>query len=767
MNRIVFDFPPAFYVGLPLAVAALTLSGWSQLRRGIAGRWVFLSAASRGAALLILILLAARPVWVETPQENKRRDTVLLLADRSGSMSLEDGRMTRFKHLLAFAREQLLPALTHADLRPRGFLFAEDAEAVDGPQLAAATPDGSRTNLSGAIVRVLASAAEQPLAIIALTDGAINVQRDNARAATALLESGVPFIGIGFGSETDVRTLSLRRAIAPPCVIPNQEFHLSAQLEMSSTEEMPPFDLLLLRDGTFVSKKTVSAGNGQRLWLEHFAVREENQGVHTYTIQLQPPAVEGLRCLGTLAAERVRILRGKDLRVLYGQGAPSWNYKFIRIALQGDPTIKLTGLTHTSAHSIFRQDVKNSDELVDGFPSTLEEIASFGVVVLSDFTPADLTSAQQELLKRFCGELGGGVLMIGGGETFGSAWRNSQLEQLLPVRFATGPLARRSTGSSRRGRSRPAAVPYTRSPSPNERLPSFGLQLTEAALGHPVFQIDDSGTQRAAWAKLPRFAHGAHVEEAKLGAQIWAVNADDTGPDGRPRILIAQQRYGAGISAVICMRDIWQWRLAKDSDPQSFDRFWQQFFHYLNEAAGEEVAVRFPDQDLSPGADIHAVIERRPDPQDQGAARSYRVQIEDGHKKRIKAETIELAPGRSVEVTFKAETTGICTVKVLDANHAAQASRSVEIREANIEFQHAARNMESLRQWASLTGGVAVKAEDCDDAGQLIAQFKARAERPSRASDSRMPVGVNHWVLIVLLACLCAEWSLRKQGGLR
>ncbi len=766
MNRIVFDFPPAFYVGLPLAAAVLTLSAWSQLRRGMTRRWVAISTASRGAALLILIFLAARPVWVETRKENERRDTVILLADRSGSMSLEDGEMTRFKHLLAFAREELLPALTRADLRPRGFLFAEDAEAVDGAQMAGATPDGSRTNLSGAIVEALAGTVEQPLAVIALTDGAANVQRDNARAVTALLESRVPLIGIGFGSETDVRTLSLRRAIAPPCVSPNQEFHLSAQLEMSSIEDMPPFDLLLLRDGTFVEKKTVLAGKGQRLWLEHFAVREENQGVHTYAIQLQPPAVEGLRCPGTLAAERVRIFRGKDLRVLYAQGAPSWNYKFIRVALQGDPTISLTGLTRTSPESIFRQGVESSDELLDWFPSTLEEISSFGVVVLSNLKPGDLTSAQQELLKWFCGELGGGILMIGGGETFGSAWESSQLEQLLPVGFSAGPTMRQTTGSYR-PRSRPGTATRTQSPSPNKRLPSFALQLTEAALGHPVFQIDNSGKQRTAWAKLPRFTQSAQVEEVKLGAQIWAVNPDQAGSDGRPHILIAQQRYGTGISAVICMGDLWQWRLAKGSDPQSFDRFWQQLFHYLNEAASEEVAIHFADQDLSPAADIGAVIERRPDPQAQGAARSYRVQIENDQNKRIKEETIELAPGRSVEVTFKTDTTGMCTVKVLDADHTALASRSVEIRQANMEFQHAARNMKSLRQWASLTGGVAVKAEDCDDAGELIAQVKAQAERPSRASDSRMPAGVNHWVLIVLLVCLCAEWALRKRRGLR
>jgi len=141
------------------------------------------------------------------------------------------------------------------------------------------------------------------------------------------------------------------------------------------------------------------------------------------------------------------------------------------------------------------------------------------------------------------------------------------------------------------------------------------------------------------------------------------------------------------------------------------------------------------------------------------------VRIEDAQKKRVKEETIKLMPGRTVEVTFQVETTGIYTVKILDTNHTPQTSRTVEIRETNIEFQHAARDMKNLRQWASLTGGIAVKVEDCD-AGELVAQIKAQAERPSRGRHRRMPVGVNHWVMIALLVCLCAEWALRKRREL-
>src|SRR5437899_375547 len=150
---------------------------------------------------------------------------------------------------------------------------------------------------------------------------------------------------------------------------------------------MPPFDLILMRDGQLAEKKTVTAGSGSRVWIQEFAVTEKEDGFHTYTVQLLPPAAEGLRCVNKLATAAVRISSEKSLRVLFVQGALTWDYKFINLALRGDPTIKLTGLSRTTSQSIFYQNIESSGELVNGFPSKLDEIAPFRVVVLSNLRP--------------------------------------------------------------------------------------------------------------------------------------------------------------------------------------------------------------------------------------------------------------------------------------------------------------------------------------------------------------------------------------------
>lgn len=743
MNTLTFDFPLALKAGLPLVGLVAVLYLIAQWRRGLSWKRLLLSIGLRIPALLLLVFLAARPSWKEPL--DRERTSVYLLVDRSASMSIEDGGTVRYKRVLNFARESLLPALKRAGLHPNAFLFADDVEPADGKHLAEAQPAGRSTDLASAVVRSVGGSDDLPLAIVALTDGAVNVTHNNPRAVSAMLEGRVPFVGIGFGSEMGVRTLALQRAISPPTVPPKQEFQISAQLEMSSDEEMPPFDLLLLRNGLLHEKKTVRAGKGQRFWLESFSIEEEQVGDYTYTLQMQPPAVQGLRCPNALAETKVRVLRGGELRVLFAQGALSWDYKFIRLALEGDPSIQLTGLTRTAKNTFFHQDVATAEELSGGFPKTMDELAPFRVVVLSNFSPLDLSPEQQELVKRYCAEYGGGVLMIGGPGTFDSSWQGTTLEQLLPVRFAAN-------------RYPPGMVP-----SPTG-LPegAFRLAITPAAANHSVFRIADGGSVEAAWGRVPIFRSCANVERPKRGAQVWATYSRADRPNDSPHVLIAQQRYGAGLSAVVCTDNFWIWRLAKEGNPEQYDRFWRQFLHHLSETGGTDITIQFPDQNMRPGEDIRAIVERRPDPEAPDEPMPYSVRISDPDETVVKEQTLQIAPSGSRELTFQVQSPGVHTISVQDSSQALQASRTFEVKDTSVEYLHPSRDMDSLRQWASLTGGVAIKAEDCEDSDELLARIKEQTEKARLRRQDRTPAFVKPWVLALLLAFICTEWALRK-----
>ena len=740
LAAIEFQFLTGWVFALPLGGAVL-YAAWRQRRAGLSGVKAGSLAALRGVALGVAVFLVMRPVWVAKQPPGTALRPVAVLVDKSESMSLEEGESTRYSQALQFLRDQLLPALRTADMPVMAMLFDESAEVADGPKINQAVPKGRRTNLAGAIAQAFQSAPRTPLAVISLTDGIANESADNVRALGGLTDAQVPFIGIGFGSDQGVRTLSLREIVAPPTVAPQAAFSISAHLEMMNADPMPDFDLLLFRDGKLHSRKNIHPGQGSRAWLESFPVTEQDPGVHHYSVQLLPPDVAGLKAVNLQANASVRISNERELRVLYVQGALTWDYKFVVLALQNDTTIKLTGLTRTSKQSVFRQNVETAGEFLNGFPTSLEELADFRVVVLSNLRPLDLNPAQQEVLARFCGEMGGGILMIGGPATFDTSWVDSRLEKLLPVEF--------SHNAGVRGLDR-----------------AFRMQVSEEALQHPVFQITDRGSSREAWAQLPPFTQYGRVDAAKPGAEIWAVHQTDQGPRG-PRILMAAQRYGAGLSAVLTIQNFWRWRLAKDSDPQQYDRFWRQLFRFLSEAGRQDVSIHFADQDLRPGTDVQVVLEKQPNPRNLlDKNQNFVVRVEDSRKQVLREQKVELQPQKPVDFRFRAERADLYTITVLDSLKAPIASRAMEIRDTNVEFQNTARDMETLKQWASVSDGLAFKREECPDASALIQQIKGRIEKARLTAQIRRPVGVNGWMLSLILACLGAEWLLRKRWDL-
>jgi len=739
MSQWGFDNPLVWYLGLPTVLGVGVLAVRNLRRQGRSRRQICVLISLRALMGLMLLYWLARPVS-RMFTSDERDSSVIVLVDRSESMSLEEIGRSRYQQVLELLRERLVPAAEKVELRLKPFLFAGELQAADGPMLARSQPDGQHTNLGRAITESLSLQERPPLAVLALTDGVVTDSQDNPRAVSMLVRQGVPFYGVGVGSETDAQFLELEQVTAPGVVAPRNRFRISARLKATGEQPIPKCELSLLRDGQFVERKAVSQGPGPRLWQESFTVSEPDSGTHTYTVRLTHSAAEAITLGNTESSARVRVTDERALKVLFLQGGLTWDYKFIRLALRGDPAIRLSGLSRTASHSSFMQTVDDGPDALRKFPDAIEELAEYRVVILANIRPRDLSDGQQQMLKQFCGRFGGGLLLLGGQRTFDSTWRESSLEELLPVKLGASP-----------------AVTGPISP--------FRLVITDAARQSGVFQISDAGDNAAAWRQLPTFNHCATVQSVKPGAEVWMRR--DPVVSGQLPALMITQRFGTGLTSVIGLQNLWRWRLAKRAQIEHFDRFWRQLIRHLAKGNRRSVEIHLPDQALSPAADIRLQVQLTPDPsRPTDSQHELRLRVRDQQGNAILDEALVVRPDRPHEVAFHAADGGLYTVSVADSGGTIQATRVVEVRDVTREFQTTARNLEGLTQWAHVSQGQAMAIEDCGDLEQLLVRLKQPVDDPADDRSRMRPAGPGGWFLSLMLTLLSLEWMARKSWGL-
>jgi uncharacterized membrane protein len=733
MTEFAFQIPFAMLAGV-IVVAALMV--WSSIRmrkRRLDQRQLSILIAVRSLFLCILVLLVARPVWTAPERDEQNRNLVALLIDRSQSMSVREGDRTRYLQVVEFTRDVLLPAVDQSRLEIRPILFSEEARPVNGNEIASAKPDGPATNLGRAIVQSVLMNDPPPLVAIALTDGIVTQSADHSRAVAALVANAVPMVAIGFGSQSGGRVVRLEEASAPAMVEPDQTFRVMARLSATG-EAIPALQLLLLKDDQLIDQRTIPAFDGPRTWTESFEVSADEQAMHTYQLRLMPPSDDSVTLANAEATALVRTVESNEIRVLYVQGGLTWDYKFATIAVSKDPAIRLSGLSRTANTSRFFENVQSDVDLVGGFPNSLEKLNEFRVVVLSNLRPGDLTPHQQQLLADFCGELGGGVLMIGGPQTFNASWRDSRLEQLLPVRFAVLP--DRGLGQM------------------------FRLRPTAAAIRNPVFQLSDEVSAETVWRDLPQFTHRAVVEEVKPGAEIWL-------EDGYGSVLMASQRYGNGFASVICMQNLWRWRLTRENNPDHFDRFWIQLLRYLAEAGREVYTLTPNDLTPTPGERIELLIDHRAAAgEDSDLRRRVRLLVQDANQIELLNQTIEIETASQTTVSFVASQAGMVTAALYGPGNELLATRDIDVRDTAVELATTSRNMEVLRQFAGISGGVAVEAEAVSDLPALLDRYLQPEQPPRIETSYALPAGINGWILTLLLGCVSIEWLCRKRWNL-
>jgi hypothetical protein len=588
---------------------------------------------------------------------------------------------------------------------------------------------------------------------------------------------------------------------------------------------------VLDESGKSVERQTPTVErDGQPLTLR-FRLRPEQPGVSFYRVRITPqgdvpvppapstapsttaptsvPAPVGM-AEATLAnnSRLVAVDRGQGpYRVLYVAGRPNWEFKFLQRALVADGQVELVGMIRLAnrepkfnfigrrgeeANPLFRGfdnadpnqveqydqpvivrfNAKDGAELRGGFPKAADELFAYHAVILDDVEAAFFTQDQMQLLNDFVRHRGGGLLMLGGQESF----RNGRFERtpigdMLPV-YADGGGEADAADAGGAGSGDETAATFD-GPSDGDG-PRYRLALTREGWLEPWVRLRaDEDAERKRVEAMPGFQTLNRVRGIKPGATVLArVTAE--GAD-EPVPALVEQRFGAGRVGALLIGDLWRWGLRRpEAGDDDLPKAWRQTVRWLVADVPKRVDVTLAqagagaaDSEGSGAAGGVTVRVRVRDaayaPLDNAAA-TVRVTAPDGTSLDLTADPAASEPG-AYEATYVPRQPGAyraeVTAAAADGSEVGRAQAGWTSDPAAEEFRKLAPNVALLERLARETGGQVV---DPDDLASFVASLPTR--HAEITEPYVQPAWHQPWVFLLAIACLAGEWGLRRWKGL-
>jgi uncharacterized membrane protein len=515
-----------------------------------------LQAAFLGLALLLLW----RPV-LNVEELKERENAVAVLVDDSGSMNSAEkpGSPTRREQAVAALSSGVLEAIAQrSDLRL--FSFSDRALPVDSLQaLAGGAPS---TRIGDALDTVTQMAASLPVAAVVLvTDGADTADTLNEAALARLATTGIPVHTVGVGPEKPENDLEIVQVSVPPVAMANSTVRATVSIRHQGQRN----GRLRVHDaGRLVAAQDVRFSGNAGVTTVTVEFPAGTEGVRDLTVSVDP--AQGETRLANNQRRAVMEVDGRRRAVLYIEGEPRWEYKFIRRAIEGDAGLRLASAVRATPNRYYRQGLLSGEELEKGFPSTREELFSYDAVIIGSLEAAELSNEQHEWLRDFVDLRGGSLLMLAGRDGLGDGgWSRVPVAGLLPVKLPGG--ADRSFGRM----------------SSRARLTDYGR---ESIIGR--LETEPEANEKA-WQELPALADIQHIGDLRPAAVVLLEAVTGTGNNARVLPLLATQRYGRGSTWVLATSTTWRWQMQMPLEDQKHETFWRQLLYTL--AAGSPSRV--------------------------------------------------------------------------------------------------------------------------------------------------------------------------------
>jgi hypothetical protein len=737
----------AAVIAIPAVMSYAGVRGKSTRR----DRWVL--GTLRVAALVVLIACLFRPMLLlsaAVPQRNY----VGVLIDDSRSMRIADRdgkqRSDWVEHQFGGPDSTLLKALRQKFI-VRLFRFSSNAQRVDSA--AQLTFGATETHVGDAIEQARQELDGVPLSgLVVLTDGADNSRAPISDELLSLRAKSVPIFAVGLGADRFDKDIEIRRVQTSHSVLKGGA--LVAELLIRQRGYGGAKVPLVVEDaGRIVSRDSITLPADGDVSPVRVAVVAHDAGPRSFTFRI--PVQPGEQVEQNNSQQALVDVRDGREKILYVEGEPRYEMRFIRAAVAADSNLQIVALQRTAENKFLRLDIDTPDELAGGFPKTRAELFRYRAIILGSIEASFFTHDQLAMLADFVNVRGGGLLMLGGRRSFAEGgYAGTPLADVMPVVITGDAVADSMTFYA-----------------------DLKVALTPAGAGHAVAQVAPTmSASEQRWKTLPAVTTVNHIRQVKPGAVTLISGAmAPGGRAGEPGVplksyeapVLVYQRYGRGLSVAFPVQDSWNWQMdpnAPDND-ETFSRFWRQTLRWLTSDSPSRVVVSLGTDQANPKNPVvirASVADSIFVPRNDAKVIAH-LTSDSGYARDL---PLDWAIDRDGEYrgTFTPDQAGVYTVRVtatLPSGAAAGDTGYVRVADLNTEYFDAEMRAPLLQRIATETGGKFYTPATAKTLAEDVALSKHGVNVVNQMDLWDMPA-----VFLLLVALVTAEWSYRKMRGL-
>ena len=710
--------------------------------------WVIWALQTMLAAILLMLLWQPAITVAELkPQQN----IIAVLVDDSRSMAIAENGSTRQAQAVKALENGVLDSLNRS-FQTR--LYRVDDVPARIESLKDLQANATTTRLGDSLKQLTEETSDLPIgAVVLLSDGDDNTGGIGEDTVNALRARHIPVHTVGFGREHAQHDVELDDGVIAPRALADSRlaakitFHqygyAGSKLTLTVSDVSGPQPKIL-------AGRTITAHQNGVQQTE--TVMFNIGGAGAKALQIAATPLPGEENTNNNALTRMVNVGSQPRRILYVEGEPRWEYKFIRQAEEDDRMVQIASIVRTSENKFYRQGLNDPKELADGFPSRGEDLFMYQGLIIGSVNAGFFSPEQQQLIHEFVDRRGGGLLMLGGQFALADGnWNASPLLDLLPTNLPT------------------SSPTFHREADPKSGTTHTTAELAAAGVDNIITRlVDDPAENAAKWKKLPYLMDYQDPGTPKPGA---AVLANMITPEGRRLPLLITENFGHGRTAIMATGGSWRWQMSSPLGDTAHDLFWQQLLRWLVSDTPGHVNASVSSQMLFDNGTI-TLTASVADTQYMPAA-DAKVEAHVLGPGSISA-LLEMTPvpdnPGQFQATWSAPKPGAYTTEITAQRVDAKTNTVKDLGRDTLTFQrmdgvaenfHIEQNRELLEHLAAQTGGQYWKPSDLGKLAAAIPYSEAGVTVRQTKDLWDLPL-----VFLILVLLRVSEWWLRRKWGI-